>query len=222
MEASGDNSDKAREALQHLCTVYWYPLYAYVRRGGKSPHDAQDLTQEFFARLLEKNWLGAVDRARGRFRSWLLTAMKYFLVDEWHKSRTLKRGGSQGVLSLDAAAAESRYQHEPADLTTADKLYDRRWAFTLLDAVLVRLQAEYAGAKKGALFEALKPAITGERAAYAEIAAQCGMSEGAVRVATHRLRERYRDLIRQEIAETVATPGEVDEELRYLFAALNG
>lgn len=212
----------ARDALGKLCTTYWYPLYAFVRREGKSAHDAQDLTQEFFARLLEKNWLGAVDRSRGRFRSWLLASMKHFLANEWDKSHAQKRGSGQALIPLDPADAESRYAHEPADHATADKLYDRRWAYAVLDAVLARLREEFSAAGKCELFDALKPALTGEKSPYADIAARLGMSEGAVKVSVHRLRERYRDLIRAEIAETVATPDEIEAELRHLLEALSG
>ncbi|MEQ1858673.1 MAG: RNA polymerase sigma factor [Chthoniobacteraceae bacterium] len=221
LAARGDASS-ARSPLAALCRSYWYPLYAFVRRQGISPHDAQDLTQEFFARLLEKDWLNAVERERGRFRSWLLAAMKHFLINEWDKSRAKKRGGGIAFVSIDDMTAESRYEHEPADLATADLLYDRRWALTLLDRVLARLREEFVGAGKAAHFDALKGTLTGDRTPYADIATALGTSEGAVKVAVHRLRERYRDLIRTEIAETVATPSEVEEELRHLLAVLSG
>lgn len=209
------------DALATLCRAYWYPLYAFVRRQGVGPHDAQDLTQEFFARLLEKEWLNAVARERGRFRSWLLAALRHFLANEWDKSRAQKRGGGITFVSIDDSSAESRYAHEPADTITAETLYDRRWALTLLDRVLARLRDEFVAAGKIAHFEALKGTLTGDRTPYAEIAAALGLSEGAVKVAAHRLRERYRDLIRAEIAETVATPAEVEDELRHLLAALS-
>jgi RNA polymerase sigma-70 factor (ECF subfamily) len=215
-----EDSSLAQSALGKLCAAYWYPLYAFVRRTGKSAHDAQDLTQEFFARLLEKNWLADVDRDKGRFRSFLLTAMKHFLANEWDKTQAAKRGGGAPHLSLDAEDAEGRYTHEPADNATADKLYDRRWALAVLDAVLVKLEQEYASAGKAELYQALKPMITGGKSPYAEIAARFGIGEGTVKVSVHRLRERYRDLIRAEIAETVATAGEIDDELRHLLAAL--
>ena len=222
-KAGGSDSALAHDALGKLCTAYWYPLYTFVRRSGKSPHDAQDLTQEFFARLLEKNWLDDVDRSRGRFRSWLLAAMKHFLFNEWDRSRAQKRGGGATPIPLDAVSAESRYAHEPADTATAtaEVLFDRRWTLTLLDRVLARLRAEFSTAGKAALFDALKPSLTGEKSPYADLAAQLGMSEGAVKTAVHRLRTRYRDLIRTEIAETVETPAEVDDELRHLLAALS-
>jgi RNA polymerase sigma-70 factor (ECF subfamily) len=219
--AKDNDTTRGHDALGKLCAAYWYPLYAFVRREGKSPHDAQDLTQGFFALLLEKNWLDGVEQSRGRFRSWLLAAMKHFLANEWDKSRAQKRGGGQMLIPLDASDAESRYAHEPADLATADKLFDRRWALTLLDQVLVRLRAEFSSAGKAKHFDALKGALTGNKTPYAEIAAQLAMSEGGVKVAVHRLRERYRDVIRAEIAETVETPAEVDDELRHLLAALS-
>ena len=220
LAARGDSAP-AQAALAQLCQSYWYPLYAFVRRQGVAPHDAQDLTQEFFARLIAKEWLDAVRRERGRFRSWLLAAMKHFLANEWDKSRARKRGGGVQFVSIDDATAETRYAQEPADLATADRLYDRRWALTLLDRVLARLRKEMADAGKVVQFDALKFCLTGDKTAYAEVAVTLGMSEGAVKVAVHRLRERYRDFIRAEITETVATPAEVDDEMRHLLAALS-
>ena len=218
VSAKGD-SGGAHESLAKLCEAYWFPLYAFVRRQGLSEHDAQDLTQEFFARLLEKGWLQGVDRARGRFRSWLLAAMKHFLANEWDRNRARKRGGGAVLFSFDELDAESRLQHEPAT-DSAEKIYDRRWAMTLLDAVMARLRAEMAGAGKLAHFEALKFSLTGEKNAYAEVGARLAMSEGAVKIAVHRMRERYRALLRSEIAETVAGTEEIEDELRALMAAL--
>ena len=206
--------------MEKLCAIYWYPLYAFVRRRGHSAHDAQDLTQGFFARLLEKKDLASVDRARGRFRSFLLAALEHFLINEWHRARTQKRGGAALLFSFDALDAESRLRHEPAT-DSPEQIYDRRWAMTLLDQVMARLRTEMAGAGKLAHFEALKFCLTGERTAYAEVGARLAMSEGAVKVAVHRLRERYRALLRAEIAETVATPEEIEDELRALLAALS-
>ena len=217
--AANGESTNAQVALAKLCQAYWYPLYAYVRRQGQSPHDAQDLTQEFFSRLLAKGWLGGVGRDRGRFRSWLLASMKHFLANEWDKGRTKKRGGGALLFSLDEVSAEGRLGHEPMDMS-AEKLYERRWACTLLDQVLERLRVEMADADKLALFEALQFCLTGGKSAYAEVARQLQMSEGAVKVAVHRLRARYRALLRAEIAETVARPEEIDDELRALLAAL--
>ncbi len=222
LAARAPTEAEGNAALATLCRSYWYPLYAFVRRQGLGEHDAQDLTQEFFARLLEKGWLGGVERERGRFRSWLLASMKHFLANEWDRSRAKKRGGGVATLSFDAMSAESRFRHEPADTATAEKLYDRRWALTLLDQVLARLRAEMSAAGKVGHFDALKFCLTGDKTPYADVAAKLGMSEGAVKVAVHRLRERYRDLIRAEIAETVATPAEVEDELCHLLAALSG
>jgi RNA polymerase sigma-70 factor (ECF subfamily) len=220
LAAHGDGPG-ARAALAQLCERYWFPVYAFVRRQGISPHDAQDLTQEFFGRLIEKEWLSAVERERGRFRSWLLASTRHFLANEWQRLRTQKRGGGAPVFSLDETDAEGRYLREPADPVDATQLFNRRWALTLLDDVLARLQAEMEAAGKGAHFAAMKPAITSGRAAPAEIAAQLQMSDGAVRVAIHRLRERYRELLRAAVAETVDSAAEVDAELQCLFAALS-
>ena len=220
--AVGGDSTQARTALEQLCTTYWYPLYAFVRREGHAAHDAQDLTQEFFARLLEKDWLGSVDREKGKFRSFLLAAMRHFLANEWDRARAQKRGGGITLISIDDAEAERRYQDEPAEQVTAEQLFDRRWALTLLDRVLTRLAEEMAVAGRAAQFEALKGCLTGERAApYAAIALRLGTTEGAVKVAIHRLRDRYRTLLRDEIANTVGGSADVDEELRQLFSALS-
>jgi RNA polymerase sigma-70 factor (ECF subfamily) len=220
--AAKGGTTSAHTALSRLCETYWYPLYAFVRRQGHGPHDAQDLTQEFFARLLDKDWLDSTDPARGRFRSFLLVAVKRFLANEWDKARAQKRGGGATIFSMDETSAESRYRHEPAETITAEQLFDRRWALTLLDQVLARLRDEMASAKKLEQFEALKFCLTGENAAaYSEIARLLATSEGAVKVAIHRLRERYRALIRAEIAQTVGSEEEVDDELRQLFAALS-
>ena len=219
---AGHDTPAAHEALATLCRTYWYPLYAFVRRAGKSAHDAQDLTQEFFARLIEKEWLVGVDRERGRFRSWLLSSMKNFLAKEWRDAHREKRGGGVEFVALDADSAEERYAREPAEHVTAEQIYDRRWALDLLDRGLARLQAEFESAGKAAQFATLRFSLTGDKVPLAEVAAQLGLSEGAVKVAIHRLRERYRELIRAEIAETVSKPEEVDAELAELFAALRG
>ncbi len=217
--AAGFDSTRAREALNRLCQTYWYPLYAYVRRKGHNPHDAQDLTQEFFARFLAKNYLADVQREKGRFRSFLLAAMNHFLANEWDRVRRRKRGGGQIPLSLDAKAAETRYLLEPADTLSADRIYERRWGLTLLDDVLRRLEQDYVSAGAQELFRQLEFCLTGERASvpYAELAVRLRMTEGAVKVAVHRLRRRYRQILRAAIAETVSTPEEVEEEIRYLF-----
>jgi len=222
LAARRNESTQASEALEQLCGTYWPPIYAYVRRQGHGPHDAQDLTQEFFARLLEKNYLGVVDPAKGRFRSFLLAALKHFLANEWDKANTLKRGGGRIVVSIHPRSAETCYAVEPVDQLTPEKLFDRRWALTLLQRVIERLREEYAAAGKIAAFEQLKTALTGERRSvpYADIAAALHTTEGAIKVAVHRLRQRYRELLRAEIAETVPRPEDVEEELRSLFAAL--
>jgi RNA polymerase sigma factor (sigma-70 family) len=223
--AAADADDtRGRAALTRLCRIYWYPLYAFVRRQGHGAHDAQDLTQGFFARLLEKNYLGDVDSAKGKFRSFLLAAMKHFLCNEWARENTLKRGGGCTILPLDGEVAETRYQREPQDQTTPEKLFEKRWALTLLDEVLKRLEGEYRATGKQPVFDELQGCLTGDRNAppYAEIAARLDSTEGAVKVAAHRLRSRYRELLRDEIAQTVADPSEIDDEIRELFAALGG
>lgn len=224
LTAGRSDTTRARDALARLCQAYWHPLYAYVRRLGNSPPDAQDLTQEFFARLLAKNYLAAADESRGRFRSFLLTALKHFLANEWDKARAQKRGGGQVPIPIDFNTAETSCGFEPADTTTAEKIYERRWALTLLEQVLRRLREEYVHAGREKLFEQLKPTLTeaSRTVRYAEIATRLGMSEGAVKVAVHRLRQRYREVLRAEIADTVASPAEVEDELRNLFAALAG
>ena len=221
--AATGNSTRARVALEKLCRSYWYPLYAFVRRRGHGPHDAEDLVQGFFATCLEKNYLGAVDQGKGRFRSFLLIALKHFLANEWDKSTTQKRGGKHPVISLDSLTAEQRYALEPADEFTAEKLFERRWALTLLDQVVSRLREEQVAAGRLDQFEMLKESITsgGRGTPYAQIAKQLGSSEGAIKVAVHRLRQRYRKLLEEEIANTVASPDDVAEERRHLLRALS-
>jgi RNA polymerase sigma-70 factor (ECF subfamily) len=216
------NSARAHEALGKLCATYWYPLYAFVRRSGSTPHDAQDLTQEFFARLIEKRWLDGVAPQKGRFRSFLLAAMKHFLTNEWHRAQRLKRGGGIAFLPLDTVSAEARYAGEPIDTMDAEKIFDRRWALTLLEQVMDRLQGEFSAAGKGRAFELMKAALVGEKPDYARLAESLKMSDSAVRVAVHRLRQRYHELVRAEIAETVSTKAEIDGEVQSLFAALAG
>jgi len=222
LAAGRGDSTHARSALEKLCRTYWQPIYAFVRRQGHSPHDAQDLTQEFFVRLLENKSLADVDRAKGRFRSFLLASLKHFLANEWDKARAQKRGGGQFLIPIDPQSAETACGIDPADETTADKSFDRRWALAVLDHALQRLRQEHVREGKQDLFEQLKVTLTeaSRSVRYAEIAAQLEMSEGAVKVAVHRLRQRYRELLRAEIADTVATLGEVEEEIRALFSAL--
>lgn len=223
MLAAGDTrAPHSKAALARLCERYWPPLYAYVRRRGYAVEDAQDLTQEFFARLIEKDYLKAVDRGKGRFRTFLLTCFERFLANDYDRSRAQKRGGGHRPISLDLASGEDAYLRDLAHGMTPDKLYDKQWALTLLEHVLRQLRGEYVRSGKGDLFDRLKSSLTVDEAhvTYSELAAMMGMSEGAVKVSAHRLRKRYRELLRAEIALTVAEPQEVDDELRLLFAAL--
>ena len=222
LTAAGADTTRAHEALSSLCQTYWYPLYAYARRRGYSPEDAQDLTQEFFARLLEKQWLARADREKGKFRSFLLMAMKRFLANEWDKAQALKRGGQIRLVPFQFDTAETRYCQEPANTCTPDQVYEKHWALTLLQSVLQRLRADYVHDGKAELFTALEPCLIGSRETqpYAALAAQLSMTEGAVRMAVKRLRDRYRQALQDEIARTVTTPAEADEELRHLFRAL--
>ena len=218
------DTSNAQAALERLCRAYWYPLYAYARRRGHSVEDAQDLTQAFFARLLERHWVGDADRERGRFRTFLLTAMNRFMCDEWDKSRAEKRGGRACHVPLQLDDAETRYGAEPADNRTPEQYFERRWALTLLDTVLQRLRTDYEREGKGKVFLALHATLAADRESqrYAELAAQAGLSEGAVKVAVHRLRKRYRHLLRDEIVQTSVAGADVDEELQHLFSALAG
>ncbi len=222
--AAKSPSPQARAALEELCGSYWYAVYAFVRRRGQQVEDARDLTQEFFARLLEKDYLEAVDRERGRFRTFLLTAVSHFLSNERERACAQKRGGGQTVLSLDFESGEERYQHEPADHWTAEKIFDRRWALTLLDQAVAALKQEYAQADKSLLFEELKVYLTGDSGApiYEVAAAKLEMSPGAVKVTVHRLRQKYRETLRQLIAQTVAAEEDIDSELQVLLTALRG
>jgi RNA polymerase sigma-70 factor (ECF subfamily) len=220
--ARDPTASAARDALAALCSTYWYPLYVFIRRQGYRADQAQDLTQELFARLLEKNFLRGVDRGKGKFRSFLLAACKHFLANERDRARAAKRGGGKPLLSLDFSGAESRYHREPASADTPEKLFERRWALTVLEQVLARLGGEFARAGKGKDFEGLKGFLTGgkDSVPYATLAAQWGTSAGAVKVAVHRLRKRYRELLREEIARTLDQDGRVEDEIRDLFAAL--
>ena len=220
--ASKDASLEGDRALEHLCRTYWYPLYAYVRRHGRSADDAQDLTQDFFARFLEKKYLCLADPLRGRFRTFLLSSLKHFLVNEWEKSRATKRGGACVTFSLDERDAEGRYLAEPVEGLTPERIYEKRWAVTLLEQVMRRLREQYEANGKRELFDKLKPFVWDDAMSdgYNSISIQLGMSDGALRIAMHRLRESFREILRTEVASTVASPAEVDEELRYLVASL--
>ena len=220
--AAATDARGAHDALAVLCRAYWYPLYAFLRRRGISAHDAEDLTQSFFAQLLARGGLARVDRAKGRFRTFLLASLKHFLADERDRANALKRGGGEPLLALDAIAAEQRYALEPRDDLTPDRLYDRRWALAVVDRALQHLRAEYAAAGKEALFSELQATLTAGSGAksYREIAVTLAMEEGAVKVAAHRLRQRYGSALRAEIAETVSSREEVAAELRQLLDAL--
>ncbi|HOC55193.1 MAG TPA: sigma-70 family RNA polymerase sigma factor [Verrucomicrobiota bacterium] len=224
LNARDQGSPEAAAALEKLCRTYWYPLYACVRRQGHDEASAKDLTQEFFTRLIHKNRLDHVRREKGRFRSFLLASLKNFLSDEWDKAQAQKRGGGQTLLSLDDDSAEDRYRLEPADSLPPDKLYDQRWALTLLGQAKARLKEEYAQAGKANLYERLRVFEAGDPdgSTYAEIAAECGLTESAVNSAAHRLRQRYGELVREEVAHTVGNTAAIDEELRHLIAVLSG
>lgn len=222
LAAGRKSSPDSQQALAALCETYWYPLYAYIRRRGHGAHEAQDLTQEFFAALLEMDSFRAADRQRGRFRSFLLASLNHFLAKQWRKAAAQKRGGGRRVLSIDVESGESRYRLEPSHDLTPEKIYERRWALTLLERALARLREEFDSSGRAVLFEHLKPFVGGDRSTvpYRQIAADAGMAQGAVKVAVHRLRRRCRELLREEIAQTVADPKEIDDELRDLFAAV--
>lgn len=219
--ARGTETPRATAAMAELCRIYWYPLYAYIRRRGHDNHAAEDLTQEFFARLLAHDFLASVDRRKGKFRAFLLACVKHFLADQWDHVQAQKRGGGQRVISLDGLDAEARYRLEPADELTPEKLFEKQWALAVLERVLARLEGESAAGGKASLFAVLKETLSGSRPGdYAEFAVRLGMSEGAVKVAVHRLRHRYRELVREEIADTVACPEEIEGEIRYLLSCL--
>ncbi len=221
IQAGNESKGKARTALETLCQVYWYPLYAFARRRGQDPESAQDSTQSFFARFLEKHYLGDVDRERGRFRSFLLASFKHFLANEHDRANAKKRGGGRKKLSLDVDRAEQRYALEPRHEITAEKIYDRRWALTVLGTVLEKLEASYGQDGKAELFQALKSTLTGHGSeSYRDLGERLTMSEGAVKVAVHRLRRRYREQLRMEISDTVSDPDEVDQEMQHLLDSL--
>jgi RNA polymerase sigma-70 factor (ECF subfamily) len=222
LAAAHSDTPRAQAALEKLCRIYWYPLYAYVRRRGYSAHDSQDLTQGFFAQLLGHQSLARANPERGRFRSFILTAINNFLITERNKTWTKKRGGGCQIFSTDLAAAEGRFDLEPADNSTPDKIFEKQWALALLDEVLNRLEAEYQREGRIELFTTLKQTLMGARESlpYEELAAKLEMNEGAIKVAVHRLRKRYRELIRAEIASTLDHSQDIEEEMRHLFSAL--
>ncbi len=220
--ARDGDATEAREALEALCATYWYPLYAFVRRKGHDVDVAQDLVQGFLTRLLEKGDLAAVERSKGKFRSFLMAACTHYLANQAKHDRALMRGGGRLPISIDRLAAEGRYGREPAHTLTAERLFERQWALTLLENVIKALAAEMTRAGKARDFEVLRPALLGgaERTPYREIAAALNVSENAARTAAHRIRRRYRELLREEVERTLADPSDLDEEIRSLFASL--
>lgn len=222
LAARGGTAVDSRAALEALCRAYWYPLYAFVRRQGHSPHDAEDLTQEFFARLLEKDYLKVVEREKGKFRTFLLVAIRRFLANEWDRSRAAKRGGGQVMVPIDTQIAETLYLAESASGGGADQLYDRRWALTLVDRAMAHLRGVYLRQGNEREFELLKQYLTAERGGipYDDIAKQLDVNAGAARVAVHRLRKRFRETFRAEVAQTVSSSDECDEELKHVLTVL--
>jgi RNA polymerase sigma-70 factor (ECF subfamily) len=220
--AGQSGSEAAQEALEKLCRTYWYPLYAYVRHRGCRTQDAQDFTQEFFARFLERKHVALADPARGRFRAFLLTSMKNFLINRWEKGRSERRGGARHFISWEVMDAEGRFRAEPVDGVTPETAFEKRWAVTVLEQALDRLREEQEAAGKRDAFEQFKHILWGGRGGltYAALAATLGMTEGAVKVAVYRLRQRFRELLRAEIAHTVANPSEIDDELRHLVSVM--
>jgi RNA polymerase sigma factor (sigma-70 family) len=221
--AGRGSSREAEVALEELCRTYWFPLYVYVRRQTPTREDAEDLTQAFFARFLEKNYLEKLSSQKGKFRAFLLASLKHFLANEWDRASRQKRGGGVMPLSLDWQSADARYQTEPVDNLSPDKLYDRAWAITLLQKVLARLREENATPDKLRLFEQLKAFLMVGTSAipYGEAAARLNLTEGAARVAVHRLRRRYRELLREEISQTLSDTADIAEEMRTLFSAFS-
>jgi RNA polymerase sigma factor (sigma-70 family) len=223
--AAGDQAHShCAEALQSLCQTYWFPLYAFVRRQDIQPDEALDLTQGFFARLLEKEWLAAADPERGRFRNFLMASIKHFMGHEWARQRAKKRGGGCCHFSLDRDSAETRYRLEPLDDRTPEQMYERQWALTVLEQVMTGLRQDYETRGKGEQFDALKSclALGSQQQSYAELAVRLNSSEGAVRVMVHRLKQQYRKILRRQIAQTVNSAEEVESEIRHLFQALAG
>lgn len=222
MAAGEVDSTLAADALSRLCMSYWYPVYAYVRRDGHNAHDSQDLTQEFFMRLIERRFVAGAMQERGRFRSFLLTALKRFLINEWHRNQAQKRGAGHVLISLEAGIEEERYLLEPVDKMTADRIYERRWALAVLDSVMEKLCKEQTSVGNAELFEFLKAFLYGGKgsASHAEIGVRFGLTECAVKSKTHRLRQRYRELLYEEVAQTVACQMDVEDELRQLLNAL--
>jgi len=223
VNAQREQSADSRAALETLCGTYWYPLYAYVRRLGNNPSDAEDLTQSFFARLLEKDYLKAATKEKGRFRTFLLMALKRYVAKEWHREHAAKRGGAAQIISLDAQSAENKFALEPSHNVAPDVLFDRQWAMALLEQTMAQLHDEYASSERGQLFELMRSCLLKEDSApaYRDIAVQLNLTEAAVKMAVHRLRSRYREILHGKIAETVSSPDEVDQELNHLFSSFS-
>ena len=222
LAVGGSDMAVSQQALAGLCRTYWFPLYAFVRRKGHGPQDAEDLTQEFFLRLTERDWVARADRSKGRFRTFLLTALTRFLANEWHKALRQKRGGHLQHLSLTLDDAERRFSREPVDLSTPEQQFERQWALTVLNHVLTQLRGDYCRRNQGDLFDALKASLVGDRQAqpYRQLAKELEMTEGSVKVAVLRLRQRYRERLLAEISQTVADPEDAESELHHLFRAL--
>ncbi len=221
LAAGREASPRAATAMEELCRAYWYPLYAYVRRRGHTVEEAQDLTQDFFAHLIEKHWLAEADPGKGRFRTFLLTALNHFLANEWRHAHAAKRGGGRALMSLDGTA-ETRYALEPASDLTPEKIYERRWALSLFEQAMGRLRRHYAAEGKTRLYESLAPFLSSEAVEgdYARLGKELDMAPGAVATAVYRLRQQYREQVREEVAHTVNAPGEIEDEMRSLLAAL--
>jgi RNA polymerase sigma-70 factor (ECF subfamily) len=224
LSAADTSAPGAQAALESLCRTYWYPLYTYVRRQGHSPENAEDLTQEFFARFLQRKSFQQADRERGRFRSFLLSSLKHFLVNEWERANTQKRGGGKTVLPVDTVAAENLYSQEQSHELSADRIYERAWALAMLTRVRDRLQRDYVSEGKAERFARLEEFLPGQKGelTYAEAARLLGVAEGTVKSDVNRLKKRYRDLLRAEIAHTVSSPDEINDELRHLITVLSG
>jgi len=224
LAAGQQESPEASEALERLCCTYWYPLYAFVRRQGYSAPDAQDLTQEFFARLLQKNFAGMAQPGRGKFRWFLLSSLRHFLTNEWDRAKAQKRGGGSRSIPLDEAEAESRYLQDLGHELTADRLYERRWALTVLEQVHHRLREEFVAKGHAQHFKLLEQLLPGESSgcSYRQVAGELGIAEGTVKYELHRLKRRFRALLRAEIAQTVSCPSEIDEEIHHLMEVIGG
>lgn len=224
LAAQDKDSPQAAEALERLCRVYWYPLYAHVRRLGHGPQDAEDLTQEFFARLLQKDYLQAADPAKGRFRTFLLVALKRFLANEWDRTHAVKRGGGRAIIPLDTGLAERLYTNDSSAESSPERAYERRWALALVEQALKNVREEYERQDKTREFEHLKPYLNAERGSipYAQIALEFGLAESTARVLVHRLRARFREIFREEVAHTLAGSEDIAEEMRHLMEVLGG